>query len=772
MATATFTENFIVINAEKSVKDAFDIIEELSPQYVIVSRISGEEHYHYVFLTKLLESYLDHCKTERDPSSEKLTDFLVLHEYDGVKTRTISIQDPTTDPQLEEICSKVPKGEFEVLTDNNQKIIGIMDSIKLDKTANYEIRGIDYQDKLIQNVEEIQKGEKTVQLFAICPECENPIEKCVCVCPYCGEHEICECALFEAATGGSGFCDRSCDDKGEPEEELPQQQDEEREERQPQEEIPTRRSFRRSFFSKGPPEPKMRGSKNTSQEKTTTEITKYASATLDENIPLDENSKFEIVMKSSKPADGKAGEVIIKEVDKKQKETKLTVMVMSDPPGFVEFVGDTYKEMTIPLETKDSKAIDFIIKPKKSGWCTIKAQFYHKGNYAGNVGVKTKVVEGKPDSRQASSTSSMNMDFQNKGPDLSIHILEMASTPQKLEYMIMAISEKLGYPQKVFQKISLRSNPEKYFSEFFKDIEDFGFEDDEDFDPQVVEDNLVSKGQNLYTELFPSDFQEFFWNNKENIQSIQVISQEPWIPWEIIKPWKSSDDGPNIEDDFLCVKYAFTRWLENIPIKKKTKIEKIKLVVPTDTGLPAAINEYKWIKQFARQAGLKEENVTRDKKYVEVMRSLKEGDFDILHFSTHGRYEKTYAKMSALVLQDDKLLRAESINGITANFGQNNPVVILNACETGRQGFSLTGMGSWADAFLKAKASAFIGTLWSIADETAQEFTKSLYQNLNDKIPLDEAVRLARKKARQEGDPSWLAYTLYSPSNTLITIGE
>jgi len=38
--------------------------------------------------------------------------------------------------------------------------------------------------------------------FAICVDCANPIEKCVCVCPFCGERDKCECALFDAATGG------------------------------------------------------------------------------------------------------------------------------------------------------------------------------------------------------------------------------------------------------------------------------------------------------------------------------------------------------------------------------------------------------------------------------------------------------------------------------------------------------------------------------------------------------------------------------------------
>ena len=44
-----------------------------------------------------------------------------------------------------------------------------------------------------------KKGEEE---FALCIECGNAIEKCICVCPYCGERDKCECALFEAATGG------------------------------------------------------------------------------------------------------------------------------------------------------------------------------------------------------------------------------------------------------------------------------------------------------------------------------------------------------------------------------------------------------------------------------------------------------------------------------------------------------------------------------------------------------------------------------------------
>ena len=35
-----------------------------------------------------------------------------------------------------------------------------------------------------------------------CYYCGNSIELCICVCPYCGEKNSCECCLHDAATGG------------------------------------------------------------------------------------------------------------------------------------------------------------------------------------------------------------------------------------------------------------------------------------------------------------------------------------------------------------------------------------------------------------------------------------------------------------------------------------------------------------------------------------------------------------------------------------------
>lgn len=38
--------------------------------------------------------------------------------------------------------------------------------------------------------------------YTKCKACDVALPHCHCTCPYCGERDKCECALFDAATGG------------------------------------------------------------------------------------------------------------------------------------------------------------------------------------------------------------------------------------------------------------------------------------------------------------------------------------------------------------------------------------------------------------------------------------------------------------------------------------------------------------------------------------------------------------------------------------------
>ncbi len=91
----------------------------------------------------------------------------------------------------------------------------------------------------------------------------------------------------------------------------------------------------------------------------------------------------------------------------------------------------------------------------------------------------------------------------------------------------------------------------------------------------------------------------------------------------------------------------------------------------------------------------------------------------------------------------------------------NRAVIVLNACQAGRLGFKLTGIGGFAQAFLKRGAGAFVGTLWSVVDQPARTFVETFYSELLKEASLAEATITAREEARQAGDATWLAYAVY-----------
>jgi CHAT domain-containing protein len=199
------------------------------------------------------------------------------------------------------------------------------------------------------------------------------------------------------------------------------------------------------------------------------------------------------------------------------------------------------------------------------------------------------------------------------------------------------------------------------------------------------------------------------------------------------------------------------------------QLRNIKIVVPDDANLDHAQEELKWIKGFLEPKGMNLEHIMTLERMKEI---LKIGGFDLLHISTHGRYDKFKTSDSSIQLKDKKEFKVSDLVG-SLGFGRYSPIVILNACETARQDFSLTGIQSWASEFIRNHVSVFIGTLWKVNSEIALKFSQGLYTNIANGKPLGEAVKEARKNCihicsekcnpncKDTEDPSWLSYQLY-----------
>ena len=490
-------------------------------------------------------------------------------------------------------------------------------------------------------------------------------------------------------------------------------------------------------------------------------IDRFPYARFPDKVILEEVIPLEVIIKAVQSlSPDKTETTITLTVPTDRTEIPVTVIVESS--GF-EIFDKYYATITVPIKPEDSKAVIFNLQAKKEGSQNIEIRFYQQETFVGEIEIEA-FVTGSGDelhSQTAKGWKSLDKlpDKIIQGPDITLYIHEKRTSPD-FEYDVLVTSREI--PIKEIGSINFPFNPETKFNKIFEDIENLNLQ------PNIIDRKIKAKGISLYDELFPPSLKDLYWEKRNKIKSIRIISKEPWIPWEIIKPWHRLDNGDIEEDEFLCERYAFSRWIVDKSETIKEQISKVKVIVPLDTNLTSAVKERDWIRQFAMSKGLE---VSFDSTYEQVLNSLETGGIDVLHFSTHGERNKDSPLLSAVELEGRVQLRTEDISGRAMKFGNSSPFVILNACQTGSQGFSLTGIQGWAIKFLGAGASVFIGTLWSVSDETALRFVQDLYTELSIGTTLGEAVRKSRNKCKQSGDPSWLAYQLYGHPNVTFNFG-
>lgn len=118
--------------------------------------------------------------------------------------------------------------------------------------------------------------------------------------------------------------------------------------------------------------------------------------------------------------------------------------------------------------------------------------------------------------------------------------------------------------------------------------------------------------------------------------------------------------------------------------------------------------------------------------------------------------------MQGNIYKQDKLTASEVESYTNLIGGDSTPLVMLNAGQVGRTGYSLTNTGGFARAFMQAGAGAFIGTHWSIGDDSGLIFSTALYEELKAGKDMVTALKAAREAAKNGSELSWLAYVGYA----------
>jgi hypothetical protein len=275
-------------------------------------------------------------------------------------------------------------------------------------------------------------------------------------------------------------------------------------------------------------------------------------------------------------------------------------------------------------------------------------------------------------------------------------------------------------------------------------------------------------GIELWRDL-PEDFKRFYWDevHEHPGASLAIYSQEPYIPWELIKPQREVGGE---EDGFLGATMRIARWKQAVRFPDPLTVTGFSIIAPVygpESGsrpLPGAQAE---AQQLIDEFGA--EPVSGERAVVREMLESSKG-IQLIHFAGHGDFDPDAAEISVIRLADSALVPRDLSR---ARLGQTaHPFVFLNACEVGEQGWALTKIGGWAEAFTDIGFSGFIGPYWAVNDRIARKSSLLFYRSLSAGLTVGEAVRQIRLQFYADpddaGHPSWLAYTLHCQPNIHI----
>ena len=274
----------------------------------------------------------------------------------------------------------------------------------------------------------------------------------------------------------------------------------------------------------------------------------------------------------------------------------------------------------------------------------------------------------------------------------------------------------------------------------------------------------------MFKDLLPIGLQNLLWSLQGKISTIQILSDEPHIPWEVLK-LRTKEAGQWKDGPYLCEAFAVTRWLRGIPEVLEFPMSNIALVVPKNSQLPNAMEEKSELLAFASPDRRVSEIEAR---FTSIAEAFKHGSYDSWHFSGHGKINSVDPNSWELCLDDNSALRPEDLNASLTNLGVTHPLVFLNSCHSGKAGFSLAGAGGWSKQLLDLGVGAFIGTHWVIEDQAAKEFARVFYSSFFSGLPIAESVRRARSYLHVHfpGDASWLAYTVFAHPGAICPAKE
>jgi RNA polymerase sigma factor (sigma-70 family) len=484
------------------------------------------------------------------------------------------------------------------------------------------------------------------------------------------------------------------------------------------------------------------------------------------------------------------------------KSTPIKVEISVAAENF-EIEGSPHAELVVPLEGT-SRPVSFRLRGELVGPGRIMVDFCQGGRPVGSVDLYPEIIAADPREEPrpvpAKEAVELSLGPALAAPDLVIKVFEhrFADQAGRLQYIVSSTLSGLRDLPVLdgdFGTIELKTDVAAWVEQRLQSVGSLAHRDD--MTAEQVSRALAGVGHNLFDQLFPKTLQDLCWTIRgRDVRTILILSDEPHIPWELIKPYRDNPQTGEFEEgEFWGQSYALTHWLRGRPPVRRLSFNRICALAAAVEGPPGG--EAKMARDMVpvvpAPASMAEQSargspvhLVATNEELEVLRSfeatgsrvrflparrleilgvLEQGEFDLFHLISHGEFAgPVVADASAVLVEDGTFRVAELTPGMAEALRRAAPLIFFNSCHSGRTGFSLTRLGSWAAQFVHLGCGGFVGTLWQVTDRAASAFAQAFYEGMRQGLPIGEVMLRARQHVRDRypNDPTWLAYCCFA----------
>jgi hypothetical protein len=453
-------------------------------------------------------------------------------------------------------------------------------------------------------------------------------------------------------------------------------------------------------------------------------------------------------------------------------------------PGFALVEGEASQLLSLPALGPSSPALfvlmpEAIDKPER----TIQVTLWHDGGYLARLSRTVRVVSGaaavtdKSKSGHSLRQRPASLDSRILVPDLTVHVLY--DDPATLgPGQVIVASPHFSPPSRLMVE-SMATTPDldEWLGDRYAEILATAISADQAGDGeaagpvrQLAAARLRGVGCDLYRHFAPAPFKRVLEALRADpavdLHAIQVFSNNPLLPWEIMVP--AADCG-DTGIDFLGIDYALARWhADGGPRQldrpeQRLEVEQMVVIAPRYEGAHYLPYQESELAVLSGLAGYRE----TPGHFSAVSELFASGARGVVHFAGHGEASGGGYRIKL----EDADLDVGTWRGLGGAIKGEGLFFFFNACEVGQARAVASFVEGWAPAVLDAGASGFVGGLWPVIDRSAAAVSAGFYGTVADGLARGEAVSVAetfravRRRFHETGDPTFLAYAYYGDVN-------